>query len=204
MDQRRPLPELRPDTGLAASGRRRDARGPFRRLALHGLTGLLTAATLLAGTGAMATSFRCATPEQQAMFEIAALKTELMVIATTCNTEAPYNAFITRYKPVLSSNDMAVIGHFTARDRRAGQRENDVFITNLANARAQEANRVGADFCSRNARLFEEVMSLPGAAELGPYAASKDLLPASLGSCVPSASSPAPARSATSSRRASR
>lgn len=136
------------------------------------------------------------------MFELAALKTELMVVATTCDTDQPYNDFITRYRPVLSSNDQAVIRHFTSRDRRAGQRANDAFITNLANARAQEANRVGADFCARNARLFKEVMSLPSAAELAPYAASKDLLPASLGSCAAVAGAAAePARPA---RRAAR
>lgn len=166
----------------------------------RGVAGLLMLSTLFASTAALAAPFRCADPEAQAMFELSALKTELMVVATTCDTEKPYNDFITRYRSTLSSNDMAVIRHFTGRDRRAGQRANDTFITNLANARAQEANRVGADFCARNARLFQEVMALPSHAELAPYAAAKDLLPATLGSCASSASAPAPA----ATRRASR
>lgn len=174
--------------------------------ARRGLAGLLMLSTLCASTGALAAPFRCPSEEQQKMFELSALKTELMVVATTCDTEDAYNAFITRYRPVLSENDHSVIRHFTSRDRRAGQKANDTFITNLANARAQEANRVGADYCARNAQLFKEVMSLPSAAELAPYAAAKDLLPASLGSCTPSATpAAAPARAArTSGRRASR
>lgn len=192
MVQRHPLPDMRPTTSLAGASSSRVRRG---------LAGLLMLSTLFASTAAMAAPFRCADPEAQAMFELSALKTELMVVATTCDTEKPYNDFITRYRSTLSSNDMAVIRHFTGRDRRAGQRANDTFITNLANARAQEANRIGADFCARNARLFEEVMALPSATELAPYAAAKDLLPATLGSCVSSASAPA---APAPTRRASR
>lgn len=196
MVQRHPLPEMRPTTPPAGALSNRTRRGARR-----GLAGLLMLSTLFASTAAMATPFRCADPEAQAMFEISALKTELMVVATTCDTEKPYNDFITRYRSTLSSNDMAVIKHFTGRDRRAGQRANDTFITNLANARAQEANRIGSDFCARNARLFQEVMALPSAAELAPYAAAKDLLPPTMGSCVSSASAPA---AAPATRRASR
>jgi hypothetical protein len=166
------------------------------------LAGLLAVGTLCASSGAMAAPFRCADEEAQRMFEISALKTELMVVATTCQADQPYNSFIRRYQSQLASNDLAVIRHFTGRDRRAGQRANDTFITNLANARAQEANRIGADFCARNATLFKEVMALPSAAELAPYAAAKDLIPASVGICAGS-SQPA-AAPARSTRRASR
>ncbi|MFC3123558.1 hypothetical protein ACFOD4_00680 [Pseudoroseomonas globiformis] len=180
---------------------RQTRSAPISACLRRGLAGLLAAVTL--SSGAMAAGFRCADEEAQRMFEISALKTELMVVATTCDTEAPYNDFIRRYQSTLSGNDRAVIAHFTGRDRRAGQRANDTFITNLANARAQEANRVGSDFCARNAILFKEVMALPSAAELAPYAASKDLLPATMGSCVQTASAPAtPARAAA--RKASR
>jgi hypothetical protein len=188
MVQHQPLSEMRPAGQPSAQTGRRRLR--LRQV----LAGLLTASTLFASSAAMAAPFRCASEDQQRMFELSALKTELMVVATTCDTEAPYNDFIRRYQSQLSGNDRAVIDHFSGRDRRAGQRANDTFITNLANARAQEANRIGADFCARNARLFKEVMALPSAAELAPYAASKDLLPASLGSCVSSASAPVAAR----------
>lgn len=192
MVQRHPLSKLH----QAATS----SRG--RRLCRQGLAGLLALSTVFASSAAMAAPFRCASEEQQKMFELSALKTELMVVATNCDTEDAYNAFIQRYQSDLSRNDMAVIQHFTGRDRRAGQRANDAFITNLANARSQEANRIGADFCARNARLFREVMALPSAAELASYAASKDLLPATLGNCTSSASAAAatPARSTTQAR----
>jgi hypothetical protein len=193
----RHLPETR--TAQSSPAARHGLPHGLRRA----LAGVLMVSTLVASTGAMAAPFRCADEESQRMFELSALKTELMVVATTCDTEDPYNAFIRRYQSQLSGNDMAVIRHFTVRDRRAGQRANDTFITNLANARAQEANRVGADFCNRNAVMFKEVMALPSAAELGPYAASKDLLPASLGACVQSASAPA-ATPARTTRKATR
>ncbi|MCQ4161737.1 hypothetical protein NON00_17620 [Roseomonas sp. GC11] len=176
-----------------------------RRLRRQALAGLLAVSTLFASSAAMAAPFRCPTEEQQRMFELSALKTELMVVATTCGNADDYNGFINRYRSELGQNDHAVIAHFTNRDRRAGQKANDTFITNLANARAEEAHRAGADFCARNARLFKEVMGLPSAAELGPYAAAKGLLPASLGACVASASAPAPARAtAPTTRRAAR
>ena len=176
-------------------------QGRGRRLRRQGLAGLLALSTVFASSAAMAAPFRCASEEQQRMFELSALKTELMVVATTCDTEDAYNAFIRRYQSDLSRNDMAVIQHFTGRDRRAGQRANDAFVTNLANARAQEANRVGADYCARNAMLFREVMALPSAAELAPYAAAKDLLPATLGNCTASASAAAaPARATPQAR----
>lgn len=193
MDQRHPLSDMRP-------AGQQPGRLTGHRLLRQGLAGLLAMSTLLVSSAAMAAPFRCPTEEQQRMFEISALKTELMVVATTCDTEQPYNDFIRRYQPVLSSNDQSVIQHFTARDRRAGQKANDTFITGLANARFQEAIHVGSDFCPRSARLFREVMALPSAAELGPYAASKDLLPASLGACVTSASAPASAARATPAR----
>jgi hypothetical protein len=174
MDQRRLLPRTRQSLVSDGSMSNRMKRG---------LAGVMALGTLLLSTAAMAAPQRCADPDQQELFEVAALKTELMVVATTCDQEDNYNAFITRYRSSLSNNDNAVIRHFTGRDRRAGQKANDTFITNLANSRAQEANRVGSDFCNRNARLFKEVMGLNNAAELPAYAAAKDLIPVSMGAC---------------------
>lgn len=200
MEQRHLLPRM---GQTAAAGMMSDRKGSRLRRVLAGLV----AAGMLASAPAMAAQ-RCASLDQQELFELAALKTELMVVATTCDQEENYNAFIRRYQSSLSSNDQAVIRHFTGRDRRAGQKANDAFITNLANSRAQEANRIGADFCTRNARLFKEVMGLTSAAELPAYAAAKDLIPVSMGTCPLSANAPTPApapqRAKSSGRTASR
>ena len=42
----------------------------------------------------------------------------------------------------------------------------------------------GTDFCGRNANLFDEVMTLRSGTELAPYAAGKNLFPASFGACL--------------------
>ena len=138
---------------------------------------------------------RCATESDQAVFEVEALKAELMVIGITCGAEERYNEFVRRYQPQLAANAQAFGQYFTRTRGRAGQRANDAYITNLAQARATEAQMLGTDFCPRNTALFSEVMALPGPAELPAYAAGKNLFPTSLEPCeAPPAPPAAPAR----------
>lgn len=145
---------------------------------------VLIAAGLVAAQPASALP-RCATETDQTVFELEALKTELMVVATTCKLEEQYNTFIRRYQPALAQNGRA-FGQYFARTHgstRAGQRQNDIYITNLANARASAAQQLGGDFCPRNRALFDEVMALPSPTDLPAYAAGKDLLSAGVTAC---------------------
>jgi hypothetical protein len=157
---------------------------------------LLAAALLLAPPALGAP--RCGTEADQSVFEIEALKAELMVIGITCGAEERYNDFVRRYQPQLAANAQAFGQYFTRTRGRAGQRANDAYITNLAQARASEAQMLGSDFCPRNTGLFGEVMALPSPAELPAYAAGKDLFPASFSPCEgtppPRAAPPPPAR----------
>ncbi|MCO6418045.1 hypothetical protein JYK14_18030 [Siccirubricoccus sp. KC 17139] len=163
---------------------------------------LLLGAALLSATSPALAVPRCATETDQSVFELEALKTELMVVATTCHMEDRYNAFVERYKPTLAQNGRAFGQYFTRVHGRTGQRQNDIFITELANARSNAARQLGSDFCPRNGGLFTEVMSLRGEADLAPYAAGKDLLSAGVTACE-GAPAPRPARPAAT-RRASR
>ncbi|MBE9607592.1 hypothetical protein IAI18_22195 [Acetobacteraceae bacterium H6797] len=174
------------------------------RMKSFALRGVAAAMAMMISTGAMAATLRCADPEDQAMFELSALKTELMVVAITCKDTDAYNAFVSRFQSALAANDKQVIDHFTWRDTRAGHRANDAYVTNLANSRQQEASRVGADLCARNTRLFKEVMALSGPAELADYAAAKDLIPASMGACPLENTGPARATSTAKPRQARR
>jgi hypothetical protein len=143
---------------------------------------------------------RCATEADQTVFELEALKTELMVVATTCKLEERYNNFIQRYQPALTQNGRA-FGQYFARTHgngRPGHRQNDIYITNLANARASAAQQLGGDFCPRNSGLFEEVMALSGPSDLPAYAAGKNLLSDGVTACE---GAPAP-RATTTARRA--
>jgi hypothetical protein len=159
------------------SGRAPRGRGAARFAAL-------LAAAVLASGPALAIP-RCAAEADQAVFEIEALKTELMVVATTCKgaSEDRYNAFIVRYQPALVVANRMVGQYFTRVHGRAGQRQNDIFITELANARSNAARQLGSDFCPRNNGLFDEVMALSVVTDLPAYAAAKDLLSSGVHAC---------------------
>ena len=163
---------------------------------------MLLAASLLLTSPAFSAT-RCGTEQDQAVFEVEALKTELMVVATTCRLEERYNAFIQRYQPELAANGRAFGQFFVRTKGRTGQRATDAYITNLANARSTEAQALGSDFCPRNAGLFNEVMALPSAAELPAYAAGKDLLSSGVTACegAPAPRAAAPAHRTTGTRR---
>lgn len=152
---------------------------------------LLAAALMLLAPSAVAA--RCANEAEQSVFEVEALKSELMVVGITCKQEDRYNAFMERYKPRLAENYRAFEQHFNRTRGRAGKSATDAYVTNLAQTRGIEAQKLGSDFCLRNPGLFDEVMSLPSPADLPAYAAGKDLIPESLGACQTQA---APARSA--------
>ena len=161
---------------------------------------LLAVLGLLAGPAASAAA-RCANEAEQSVFEVEALKSELMVVGITCKQEDRYNAFMQRYQPRLAENYRAFEQHFNRTRGRAGKAATDAYVTNLAQTRGFEAQKLGSDFCPRNTGLFEEVMALPSAAELPAYAAGKDLIPESLGACQTQAAAPARSAAATGRKR---
>ena len=173
-------------------------RGRLPRRAGRGAC-LFAALGMLAAPASEAAA-RCASEGEQSVFEVEALKSELMVVGITCKQEDRYNAFIQRYQPKLAENYRSFEQHFAR--ARGGARARDAYVTNLAQVRGFEAQKLGSDFCLRNPGLFDEVMALPGAEVLPAYAAGKDLIPDSLGSCATQAA--APARSAAASRRRGR
>jgi len=148
---------------------------------------LAIAATCLTLGGVRAAQ-RC--PEQP-VFDVEALKSEMMVLATACHDDAQYNAFIERYQPSLMATEHALDSYFRREYGRSGQTEHDRYITSLANAQADDGLKQGTDFCPRNASLFEEAMALESSTELPQFAAGQDLVPASLGSCQAPAEAPA-------------
>ena len=166
------------------------------------VAGLLAAAMLLSQP-AFALQ-RCANETDQAIFEVEALKTELMVVATTCKgpAEDRYNDFVRRYQQALVVSNRGIGQYFTRSHGKAGQRQQDIFITELANARSNSARQLGSDYCPRNAGLFDEVMSLGGLTDLPAYAATKDLLSSGVTAC-PGGAAAAPARATPAAARRS-
>lgn len=127
---------------------------------------------------------QCASSSDQSLFEVRALRSELMVLALGCQDDARYNAVIRRFQADLLANDRAMDAYFKRRYGRSAQFEHDRFVTDLANALSRQGSQLGGDFCPRNGMLFNEVMALREAADLPDYAAGKDLVPASLSICT--------------------
>lgn len=153
-------------------------------------TGLLTLQPALAVQ-------QCASQADQSAFEVQALRSELMVLATGCHEDKRYNAFIRRYQADLQANESLINAYFKQRYGRMAQTEHDRFVTELANAVSRRGSDLGGDFCPRNGLVFNEVLALDKPAQLGEFAAGKNLVPASLNTCSATPSSTAPVRKAS-------
>jgi hypothetical protein len=156
--------------------------------------GLLGAAFLMGQATAAET---CRSAEDQETFDLAGLKSEVMVLATSCHEEERYNAFVQRYKAVLQANEHTFDAYFKRVFGRSGQFEHDQYVTNLANAQSDVGLKEGTDFCPHTDAIFTEVMAIPTAQELHFYAAGKDLIPANLGECVGPQAPPSKVRATT-------
>jgi len=139
---------------------------------------------------------QCASLADQSAFEVQALRSELMVLATGCHNDDQYNAFIRRFQSDLQANERLITAYFQHRYGRAGQTEHDRFVTELANAMSRQGSDLGGDFCPRNGLIFNEVLALPSTTVLTEYAAGKDLVPGSVQICEPMPSSAATVRKA--------
>jgi hypothetical protein len=149
----------------------------MRRL-VYGLLGT----ALLVGQATAAEP--CKSPADREIFDLAALKSEAMVLAESCHQEERYNAFIQRYKAVLLQNEHAFDAYFKRVYGRSAQAEHDAYITSLANAQSDVGLKEGTDFCPHTDVIFNEVMAIPSSQDLVSYAAGKDLLPDNLGACI--------------------
>jgi hypothetical protein len=150
----------------------------------------LTALSLLAVQQAHA-QLNCLEPHERSVVEVAALRSELMVLATGCHQDDRYNAFIRKYQTDLLGNEKAVGDVFKRMYGRRAQQEHDRFTTDLANGESSAGMHLGTDFCARNSLLFAEVMALHSPTELASYAAGKDLVPTSIDVCPQVAQAPA-------------
>jgi len=144
---------------------------------------------------------QCTSLSDQSAFEVQALRSELMVLATGCHNDDSYNAFIRRFQADLQGNERAINAYFQHRYGRAGQAEHDRFVTDLANAISRQGSDLGGDFCPRNGLIFQEVLALPSASQLADFAAGKNLVPASVEICAPLPSSAATVRKAAAKKK---
>jgi hypothetical protein len=142
---------------------------------------------------------RCASLSDQTAFEVQALRSELVVLATGCHGDDNYNAFMRRYQSDMQANERAISAYFQHRYGRAGQTEHDRFVTELANAMSRQGSDLGGDFCPRNGLIFNEVLALESPKQLADFAAGKNLIPASVDVCTPMPAGSAATRKAAGS-----
>ena len=134
------------------------------------VSGLLALA--LTGNAAAA---QCARPADYPALDVAALKAKLMVTALTCSADEKYNAFITKYRPELATQDKALSSFFSRAGGRRARQEQDGYITQLANSQSQTGLSQGSLFCRYNLGTFDEVLALRSGAELTDFAAGKSI-----------------------------
>lgn len=141
------------------------------------LVSVFTAVSLLAGSLAAPAAWAgsCVRPAEMRAFQIAGLKSELMVVAIACQAQDRYNGFITRYRRDLQTDERALHGYFARTAGRSAQKAHDDYITNLANAESESGVQQGTLFCQQHLSMFDEVMSLKNGQELQSYAESKSL-----------------------------
>ena len=130
----------------------------------------LLAASVLAGPASAA---QCLRPADHVAMDVAALKTQLMVTALTCQADERYNAFVRKYQSDLQREDKSLTGYFNRSYGRSAQKQRDDYVTNLANSQSQTGLKQGSAFCGRNMSAFDEVMALRGGSELPEYAAGR-------------------------------
>jgi hypothetical protein len=154
----------------------------MRRIILCGvaLAGLAGASAAAANT--------CLKPADDAAFGVAALKSELMVVALSCEAQDRYNAFVSRYRNELQSNERSMQAYFVRAYGRNGEEEHDNYITSLANAQSIDQIHQGPGFCKQATALFDEVLGLPNGVDIAGFAATKTLVqPLELEDCPPDA-----------------
>lgn len=134
---------------------------------------LLASGLLSAG---IAAATPCAKPADVYAFNVASLKTKLMVTAITCNQQERYNDFIQRFRTDLMAHEHALHAYFArAFGGGRGQREHDDYVTSLANTQSQSGIQQGTWFCQMNVGIFNEVLAVHQGAEFANYAANKAL-----------------------------
>ncbi len=137
------------------------------------LLSALAAAGIFAAS--VANANQCARAPEKVAFDVTGLKSELMVVAISCQAQDRYNSFVTRYRPDLQSQEKAINGYFQRAFGRGAQKQHDDYVTLLANFQSETGIKRGSFFCKENLILFDQVMALKDIKDLDGFASSKAL-----------------------------
>ena len=141
------------------------------------------AAGLLASQMAFAQS--CARPADKTAFDVAGLKSQLMVTAITCEATERYNSFILRYRPNLVAQEKVLTAYFGRNFGKRAQAQHDDYVTSLANSQSESGLKAGTEFCTQNLSMFDQVMALHNGNELADFASNRSFVqPIALVACA--------------------
>jgi len=137
----------------------------------------------------------CARPAEKAAFQVAALKSRLMVTALACDATEKYNTFINTHRAALLPQERVLTGWFSRNYGRRARSEQDEYVTNLANAQSRRRIIDNARFCGDGQQLYADVMALKSSSEIPTLAASRTISqPFNVTEC-PDTPAPAPRQS---------
>jgi hypothetical protein len=137
----------------------------------------LAAAAMLAGSTCqvLADAQPCMRPAEKAAFDIAGLKSELMVVAIDCQAQSKFNAFVARFRPDLVNSENGLNAYFRRTAKGGVDRAHDDYITSLANAQSDGAVARGTLFCGERVGMFDTVLGLKDGNELRAYASGQGI-----------------------------
>jgi hypothetical protein len=144
---------------------------------MHAKFATCLAGVVIAGlvATAVAAAEPCARTAEKAAFDVAGLKSELMVTAIACQAQERYNSFVTRFRGDLQSQERSLNSYFNRTAGRHASQQHDDYITSLANAQSQEGISRGTFFCQEHLSMFDDVLALKDGHDLLHYATAKTL-----------------------------
>ncbi|WP_077396437.1 hypothetical protein [Bombella intestini] len=124
--------------------------------------------------------------EDHSAFNLAGLKSELMVTALSCQTQDRYNHFIMRFRPILTDSEKRLDSYFHRTFGRQAQKKHDDYITQLADVQSLGGLKSGTAFCAQRVPMYDEIEALDDSNnDLAHYAEAKDIVqPSSYESCT--------------------
>lgn len=145
---------------------------------MRALLSTVIATAMLAGASAptLAESQPCMRGAEKSAFDIAGLKSQLMVIAIDCQVQDRYNAFVARFRPDLQGSEKGLNTYFSRTSHGSMTRAHDDYITALANSMSDNALSRGTLFCAEHVAMFDEVLALKDGKDLLGYASGKGLV----------------------------
>ena len=117
----------------------------------------------------------CARPAEKTAFQVAALKSRLMVTALACDSTEKYNAFITANRAGLLPQEKTLSGYFARNFGRRASSEHDEYITNLANAQSRRRIIDNYRFCRDGQQLYADVAAMKSSTDMPTVAASRTI-----------------------------